>query len=195
MRFSIRTTVLFVLLSSILGGCAIQSEHMLALKTTPGIVTSPPADKATIVFYRSLLLGGAVQASVFDVSGDKTELVGIVSVGTKVAYAISPGPSRFMVIGESADFLDVNAAAGKVYYSVVVPGWGTWKTRFYLKAMPAGDPSLSEELAQCNWVQNTKSARDWASANMSSILEKKNKYMGEWLQTPNRRILNPQDGR
>ena len=195
MRFSIRTTILFILMGTVLAGCAVQSEHMLTLKETPGIVTAPPADKATMVFYRSSPLGGAVQASVFDISGDKTELVGIVSSGTKIAYTISPGSSRFMVIGESADFLDVNAAAGKVYYSLVAPRFGVWKARFSLKAKPVTDPSLSEELAQCKWVQNTKSAKDWASANMSSVLEKQNEYIGEWLQKPNRPILNPQDGR
>ena len=67
--------------------------------------TEPPqirAGESSIVFMRASALGGAVAASVFDVTSEETKFVGLVNYGTKVAHPVKPGNYTFMVIGESA---------------------------------------------------------------------------------------------
>src|SRR5678815_5415246 len=78
-------------------------------------------DQALVIFMRSSAMGGAVQASVFDVSGAGEKLVGIVSTGTKVGYYVAPGERTFMVVSEAADFMQANLVAGRTYYALVTP--------------------------------------------------------------------------
>ena len=193
MRTSAAIVLVVAVAGSFLGGCA--SERMLELKTTPVVVSSPPSGKATMVYFRSSFFGGAVQSSVFDVSDNNAQLVGIISAGRKIAYTISPGQHRFMAIGESADFLDVNAGGGKIYYARVSPRMGLWKTRFVLEPVPATESGLAGELAECSWVENTKASRDWATTHMSSILGKKAEYLPEWEKSADRKMLKPEDGK
>ena len=58
MRISIHKVFLFVLMGSVLGGCA--SERMLELKTTPEVVTSPTCVHLRSLLSRSRLVHGGV---------------------------------------------------------------------------------------------------------------------------------------
>jgi hypothetical protein len=153
---------------ALLAGCAVTSDRM-ATVPEPAAVSSPPRDKATVVFYRSSVFGGAIQASVFDISTEPPRLVGIISSSTKLAYVSDPGTRRFMVIGESADFMDAELAPGKTYYALVSPRLGVWKARFSIKPRQADDPEVAEQVKGLSWVENTPQSKQWAQENMSDI--------------------------
>jgi len=70
----------------VLAGCT--SSRMTAISGPPQI-THPQGDKATVVFYRSSGLGGAIQSSVFDVTTDPPTL----SASSPPAWR-SPTPQR-----------------------------------------------------------------------------------------------------
>jgi hypothetical protein len=97
--------VLFLPATALAAGCSVQSSLMTKTAASMALA-APTSDKAVVVFLRPSNLGGAIQASVFDVSRGAPSFIGIVSAGTKLAYATAPGLRRFMVIGESADFMD-----------------------------------------------------------------------------------------
>ena len=78
-------------------GCAVTSDHMTAVHKP----LSPERNEASIVFIRASNYGAAVQATIYD----GKEYIGTVSGMTKVAYHTEPGEHMFMVIGESADFM------------------------------------------------------------------------------------------
>ena len=82
--------------------------------------TEPPqirAGESTIVFMRASALGGVVAASVFDVTEPETKFVGLVNYGTKYAHAVKPGQYTFMVVGESADFMQATVLPDRTYYA------------------------------------------------------------------------------
>lgn len=111
-----------LIVASLLSACA--SSRMVDLAQPPLAVAQPVAGTATVVFMRPSLFGGAIQSSVFDITDGGDSLVGIVSAGKKVAASTAPGHRRFMVIGESADFMDAELAAGKTYHARVEPRLG-----------------------------------------------------------------------
>jgi len=100
-----------------------------------------------------------------------------------------------MAVGESADFLDVTANAGKIYYARVSPRMGLWKARFALEAVPATESGLASELSDLNWVANTKKSEDWAAQNKPSIEGKRAEYFPEWEKSADRQSLKPEDGK
>jgi hypothetical protein len=115
-----RFRILLILIAgSTLVGC-VASKQMSAIPDSQAL-TAPLPSKAVVVFVGPSSFGGAVQSSVFDLSVEPMTLVGIVSAGKKVAYATDPGARRFMVIGESAEFMDANLLAGKTYYARDAP--------------------------------------------------------------------------
>ena len=193
-RFRDITFATAVIAALSLVGCA--NQRMAALPE-PKTVIAPSSDKATIVFMRAASLGGVVHSSVFDLSTEPPILVGILSWHEKIAYMANPGARRFMVIGETAKFMDTNLIAGKTYYVRVVPHMGLWKARFSLDpvatSMAASD--LNSDLESCGWVENTPSSFEWARDNMSSIEAKKAKYLPGWQGDGEKSTLKAEDGR
>jgi hypothetical protein len=181
---------LIALTMLLLAGCA--SDKMTSISEPP-IVAAAPADQAVIVFVRPSLFGGAIQSVVYDVSGDTPALVGIVSSGTKIAYAVPPGTHRFMVVSEAADFMDAEVAAGKTYYTLVTvrPGW--WRARFSLLPVPPGAPDLADQLKGCSWVDNTPASQQWAHDNMPSVQRREAEYLPKWLAKTDKPLLHVSD--
>jgi hypothetical protein len=190
-----RQTLLILIASSTLLGC-FASKQMAAIPDSQALI-APPTSKAVVVFMRPSSFGGAVQSSVFDVSTDPMTLVGIVSAKTKVAYTTDPGVRRFMVIGETAEFIDATFLAGKTYYARVTPHWGAWKARFSLDPVEQAKTGkqLDEDLARTSWVANTPASLEWAQANMPSIQAKETKYFQPWLTGSEKPTLHADDGR
>lgn len=160
---------------------------------------APGQNQATVIFMRPSSLGGAIQSSVFDVTGGENNLVGIVSHKTKVAYKVPPGEHLFMVIGESADFMKAFLDAGKIYYALVTPRIGVWKARFSLK--PIHKDELNSEKfndwnSSCEFVENTDASFQWAKEEMPSIQEKHKSYFEKWMSKPeaDRPVLQREDG-
>jgi hypothetical protein len=142
-------------------------------------------------------LGFAVQSSVFDVTGGNPDFVGIVSAKKKIAHYASPGQHRFMVIGESADFMGATLDAGKVYYALVTPRMGWWKARFSLKPVHTAEisgPDFPDWFADTQWVENREAAVTWSAQNMNSIKTKMSEDLHEWQQKAAKPMLLAADG-
>jgi hypothetical protein len=152
--------------------------------------TEPPvmrAGESTIVFMRPSALGGAVSASVFDVTGPDTKFVGLVNYGTKYAHSVKPGKYTFMVIGESADFLQAEVAADRTYYVLVTPRVGVWKARFSFKPVRQHELSGTEFASWTSatkYVVNTAETTGWAAQNAADINSKRTEYWPEWNSKP-----------
>jgi len=88
----------------------------------------------------------------------------------------------FMVVGESADFMQANLAADKTYFVNVSPRMGVWKSRFSLRPM---NGQVQQEKID-KWVDATREVEvnekgeQWAIKNMDSIITLKNKYYPVW---------------
>ncbi len=186
-------------LAVLLSGCAGTVSNMRAVSADQ--VTDTPAEgKAMVIFLRPSTLGFAIQSSVFDVTGADPKLVGIVAAKKKVAYQAEPGNHLFMVVGESADFMYADLAAGKTYYALVTPRMGMWKARFSLRPVHAAElngAQLKEWLDGCEWVEKSPESDAWAAANRASIASKRAEYYAKWTAKPEteRPKLWPQDGR
>jgi hypothetical protein len=167
---------------------------------------TPTADKSQIVFLRSSMLGGAIQSSVFDVTGDETKFIGILSTGKKIAYSVEPGKHTFMVVSEAADFMEADMLGGKTYYAMVTPRMGAWKARFSMHPVRNDGPGEFQVqsdrfqgwLRDTELSENTPASYAWAKENHPNILDKKDSYEDVWNQKSAaelaERTLNPDDG-
>ena len=157
------------------------------------------ADESMVVFMRSSFMGSAISASVFDVSGPETKFIGIVNNGTKVGYPVKPGLHTFMVVSESADFLQANVVSGKTYYAMVTPRMGAWKARFSFKPVRQGDGDFAGANSGTSFVVNSPETRNWAAQNAADIASKRTQYWADWSNKPAgdraAQTLNAEDGR
>ena len=182
--------------SLLLGGasCAGSVKNMRAVAS---VNTVPAANEAVVIFLRPSGMGYAVQSSVFEVAdGRPSALVGIVAAKKKVAYRTTPGRHTFMIIGESADFMDADLQPGKVYHAVAQVRMGVWKARFSLQPVHAGERELPQWLADSEWVEISPESQQWAQENAADVEGKRTEYFAKWMQKApaERPMLYPQDG-
>ena len=186
-------SVAIVLVAAVLAGCT--SSKMTVIPETETSV-QPGSGNALVVFMRPSFLGAAIQSSVFDITDGHPEFVGIVSAGTRIAHKSQFGMRRFMVIGESADFMDAELLEKKVYYVKVDPRFGWWKARFSLipyHKQELQKPSFAEICNDCGWLQNTEQSRAWAQGHMHSIQSKMVEYLPEWSESTDKQMLLADD--
>jgi len=166
--------------------------------TDPAYQITAESDSATVVFLRPSRFGGGINSSVFQTDNEQSKLVGMVPSRAKVAYRVSPGKHMFMVVGESADFMEANLEAGKIYYAIVAARMGAWKARFSLRPVDAGEnEKLDKYLNACKWVKLSPAARAWATKNSASIEKKRNRYFEKWQEkaSGDQPMLLPEYGR
>lgn len=189
-----RAAALVLLL--LLGACAGTSDLMQNVPADKAHYATKP-DQALIVFMRPSGFGFAVQSSVFDITDRKPAFIAVVPAKTKVAHYSPPGQRRYMVIGESADFMDATLDPGKVYYALVTPRMGLWKARFSLRAVDAATVNTTEFddwYEDSRWVENQPAAATWATENMDSINEKMADDLDDWVHKANKPTLHADDG-
>lgn len=104
-----------------LSGCT--GNYML--KVPENKIKEPESNKATIVFMRSTFVSSALGATLYEVKDEKLSFVGFLPNGTKIAHQTEPGEKVYMAVGYAADFMIANVQAGKTYYVIVRPNWGT----------------------------------------------------------------------
>lgn len=162
--------------------------------------------KARLVLMRPSYYGGAIAASLYDISGDKTTLIGVLGPKDKIAYDVEPGQHRFMVIAENADFMEATLDAGKTYYAVVRARPGVWKARFSLLPVHATssdqyslqNPEFQQWNAAGEWVERTERADAWFADHRASVEEKQRDYLVKWdRMAPNDKaelVLHAEDG-
>lgn len=190
---------LFAALTVTLGGCAGTVVKMREIPVTDA-KEAPEPGKALVVFMRPSGLGFAIQSSVFEIKDDTPVLIGIVAAKTRVSQQVVPGKYLYMTIGENADFMSAEVAAGKTYYVKVEPRMGMWKARFGLEPYRAKDlagSAFAGELKDCRPVAKTAESDAWAAENMMSIRQKRSEYYADWMKKPEaeRPRLLAEDGR
>jgi len=152
--------------------------------------SEPPvmrAGESTIVFMRASALGGVVAASVFDVTGPETKFVALVNQGTRYAHALKPGNYTFMVIGESADFMQATVLPDRTYYALVTPRVGVWKARFSFRPVRQGEIGGSEFaawMAATKYVVNSPETMNWSVQNAPDVNSKRAEYWPAWNSKP-----------
>jgi hypothetical protein len=168
-----------------LSACA--SSHMVVVEEGAR-VTRPESGKALVYFLRPTSFGGAIQATLYD--GD--DYIGTISANTHIAYQAEPGKHLFMVIGESADFMQADLTAGKTYSAVVQPRMGIWKARFSFQ--PA---SGMDQLGATKQVMLSEEGRVWSRENAASVKKKKAEYLPKWKEKPDsdKQALRAESGR
>ena len=161
-------------------GCAGSIKNMRAVDNINTVAT--PAD-SVLVFLRPSGIGYAGQSEVFEIrEGQPARLVGIVAAKKKVAFRTTPGTHMFMVVGESADFMEARLAANQTYYALVTPRMGWWKARFSLRPLlPEENAKLPEWLEEAQWAELNEDSARWAAENSADIEAKRAKYMRAWM--------------
>lgn len=197
---SLRVVILFTLL--LLSACA-SNPMQTATNQTLGPV---PSDQAQIVFMRSSMYGGGINASLYDVTGGNLEFIGIIANGSKIAHTTAPGKHTYMVVSEAADFMEANLLEGKTYYSIVTPRMGAWKARFSLRPVRndgttdfnTASPEFKKWVSGTQLVTTSPQAIQWFERNKGSILTKQADYLPVWKRKSAEdlasRTLNPNDG-
>jgi hypothetical protein len=150
----------------------------------------PPADASRIVFLRPSHWGGAIQTSLYDVTQTSPEFLGVLSAGRKIVHDTSPGAHRFMVVSESADFMDAQLAPGRTYYAVVGYRVGFWSGRFPLWPVKAAadapyslqDDDFEEWVEEAEPVAKTARAEEWARDELVEVQSKYDAYLPVWQQ-------------
>ena len=190
--------VLSLLMLFGLAACAGGTAMMVQDQPPPSVRT----DQSLIVFMRPSNFGGAISASVYDVSEGDSKFIGFVNTGMKLGYAVAPGERTFMVVSEAADFLKATMEPGKSYYALVAPRTGLWRARFPFRPLRRGDLDGSEFAgwnANSRFVATTPAAEAWARRSAPSVATKRATYWPEWtgksVEQRQSQTLNAEDGR
>jgi hypothetical protein len=194
--FSWWRCVFVTLLPLVLGACG--GAQMMKAEQEPVIKQG----ESMVVFMRSSLFGGAIAASVFDVSGSETKFIGVINNGTKIAYPVKPGKHTFMVVSEAADFMEATVASGRTYYAMVTPRMGMWKARFSFRPVRQNELGGSEFDGWnkgTHFVVNSPETLNWFQQNAADVTSKRTQYWPEWSNKPpadrGTQTLNEEDGR
>lgn len=190
-----RIAPVFLLLLAF-SGCAGPVRGMREVPTGAEVNRTPPPGKVAIVFMRPSTFGFAIASSVYEVRDTGDVFVGIVPAKRKVVYFTDPGTTRFMVIGESADFMGAELAEGKTYYALVTPRIGAWKARFSLRPVTSADgKDFADWFGDCTWIENTPESQAWAQEHWRDIQKRKSQYIGDWDRKSDKPMLHPGDAR
>lgn len=183
--------LLVALIFCAITGCASNLMQPVNAESLPQLLQE---DQAAVIFFRPSSFGGAIQAPVIEgASGDRLELVGIVSSGYKVLYMTTPGLHYFVVGGESSDLLEAHLEGGKFYYVLVDPRMGGFKARFALVPMlyeQLGTKDFNSDMQYCKWVVPKPEAEQWFKDNWPSL---QSKYKAAMVEA-DRNILLPEHG-
>lgn len=184
----------------VLSGCASNLMRPSASEQ----ISPPGTGRAKVVFMRSSIVAAAIRAEIFEVVNGDLRFIGQLSTGNKIVYETSPGEKVFMAYGTAADFMTAKLVAGKTYYSIVRPNWGTGGfAPTPIRTNTATEPNVkSKEFGE--WVADTKlvepneTAQAWLAENKARYQEIYKDYWNRFerknSQEKAQRMLMPEDG-
>jgi len=184
----------------LLGGCA--SDVMV--KAPVAEIKPPASGMAQIVFMRKSFVAGAIRADLFQVVNGQLKFIGVVANATKIAYQTPPGHKVFMAYGTAADFMEADVVAGKTYYVILRPNWGTGgfaptPIRQKNDEWSMQNPEFSSWLNDTDLVVPNAKAPAYFNERKADFEKIYTKYWQRFQQkTPaekQARTLHPQDGR
>lgn len=155
------------------------------------------ADASKVVFMRVSKQSGGSDAALFDVTEPgEPKYIGTVGAASKLTSSFKPGLYTFMVVGETAEFMQASLLGGKTYYALIIPKSGA--KRFAL------EPVRQHELAGkefATWDRGTKTTN--GGAQTLSAAEASDKrvrhWQSDWMKKSESQraelTLNAEDGR
>lgn len=186
-----RILILAIICLLSLGAC--QSQHMQAINQSHLNLTVDD-HSALIEFMRPESYGSRFQSSIFNITNDTLEFIGILSAQNRFITKLPAGSYRFAVIGENADFLDAELGSGKRYAARITTHMGFMRMQYKFHAVKNGSlATFNKQCPSCIWTKPLPSAQEWANANMPSIRSKIAKYLPKWINNPSRAIISPSD--
>jgi len=160
-------------------------------------VTAAAVDASSkLVFMRVSKQTSGTDAALFDVTDSGgPRFIGMVNAASKLSYPLNPGLYTFMVVGETAEFMQANIAGGKTYYALVIPKSGA--KRFAI------EPVRQNEIGGKEFVSWDKATRPMTgnagSYNPADAAEKRGRYWSEWVRKAESEraelTINTEDGR
>lgn len=191
-------SLLFVL------GC--ESQPARTRVEAPQQTAAPAVKVAQVIFMRSSVVANGVDAALYEVKNGDISFIGVIANDTKIAHTTTPGKHTFMVVSETADFMEADLVNGKSYYSVVVPKMGVWTARFSLwpvqrddKAQyPIDSPTVRSWLSGTKAVTSSADSVALSSERKQLARDKYNQYWSQWqaksAQERARQSLSQVDG-
>jgi hypothetical protein len=110
-----------IIAAAALHGCA----GVTMIPASSQRIALPPPDRAQVVFMRTSAVSALIRANLFEVVDGELRFIGVLNTGKKVVYQLTPGHKVFMACGQAADFMLGDLAAGRTYYVIVRPNWGS----------------------------------------------------------------------
>lgn len=192
---------LFVCLAAFMvSGCT--SDLMRPSEQKPSATVA--GDRARIVFIRSTMISAAVGVEILEVTNGDFKFIGQLPTGNRILYETTPGEKVFMAYGMAADFMRANLAAGKTYYSIVRPNWGTGgfaptpvradgTTDYNTKS-----PDFAGWISNTTLIEPNEKAHAWMQENKQRYQEIYSDYWSRWMRKTDdekaQRTLRPEDG-
>ena len=167
-----------------------------SLAAAPASQPAAAGPLSRVVFMRVSKQTSSVEATLFDVSEPgEPKLIGAVSAASKLTHASKPGTYTFMVVGETAEFMEATLTEGRTYYALVIPKSGA--KRFALEPVRR-DELVGKEFQ--GWDRGTRpmpaGAKGQAPAEASDL---RVRHWQEWVKKPESQratlTLNAEDGR
>ena len=189
-----------VAVPAFLAGCAS------VMRDAPSQAITPPAtDKAKIVFMRTSMVAGAIGCDLFEVVNGELRYIGQLPTGNKVVFETTPGDKVFMAYGTAADFMLAKVVAGRTYYSIVRPNWGTGgfaptPIRQQDSMYPdQRSKEFQEWMSGTKLIEPTEAAQAWFAENKARMQGIYTDYWSRFQRKNEQekfdRTLMPQDGR
>jgi hypothetical protein len=160
-------------------------------------VTVAAADASSkLVFMRVSKQSSGNDAALFDVTdAGGPRFIGTVNAASKLSYPLNPGLYTFMVVGETAEFMQATIVGGKTYYALVIPKAGA--KRFAI------EPVRQNEIGGKEFVSWDRATRPMAGSggayNAADAGEKRSRHWQEWVRKAESEraelTINAEDGR
>lgn len=144
-------------------------SSMLMVKSESDLIAAPSEEYAMVVFMRTSMTLAAVNVELFEVNEGELSFVGSLPNGSKIAYLTKPGKKVFMAYGQKSAFMPSEVEAGKTYYVIVKPTWGSG----------AFNPTPVRTDGQTSFNTDAKGFDTWL--NKTSLLVKV-ESSGEWFE-------------
>jgi predicted small lipoprotein YifL len=162
----------------------------------------PTAEESLIVFVVPSMTsqsgqyqptyGDAPTLSLHDVTRAERKIVGVLSVGHKVAYRVPAGKHEFMLANRySTDFLEANVAGGKTYYVLLqLLTDGGYSQRYRFRPVRPADfdnGSFGRWESNTSFIRRPAKWRAWSENNQETVDKRQREFRPAWDQ------LGPED--
>src|SRR5262245_58420099 len=161
------------------------------------VAAAAAAASSTLVFMRVSKQNAGINAALFDVTeAGEPKYIGTVNSASKLSYPLNPGLHTFMVVGETAEFMQATVTGGKTYYALVIPRSGA--KRFTVEPVRQNEIG-GKEFA--GWDRGTRPMTNATQQpyNAAEVADKRQRYWNEWSRkTESQRAeltLNAEDGK